>query len=166
MTITLRLLAASLMVALGACGGGSSSPTTPTTQPTPVPAVNFAGSWSGTYTITACGQTGTFAVGGFCDSFSIGSVWPLRLTLTQSGSSVNGTLSQGSIVTTVTGTVDSAGRLTLNGTGTTSGFSLQIVGWGSSLSGSLMVGTWGTVWTFPGWSGYAQVVNSLGTFTR
>ena len=166
MRITIfRMLAVSLMVALVACGGGgSSSPTAP--APTPIPVLNFAGTWSGTYVLTSCGHTGDFASGDFCGVFTIGSFLPMTLSLSQTGSSVTGTLLQGTILTSVSGSVDSAGHLILTGTGASSGFALQMVGWDTTQSGSRMSGSWNTRWTGVGWIGYAQVINTLSSVAK
>jgi hypothetical protein len=143
---TFRLLECSLLIASVACGGGgSSSPSAP--APTPIPVANFAGTWSGTYVLTSCGHTGDFASTNFCGTFTIGLFLPMTLSLAQSGSSVTGTLLQGSILTTVSGSVDSAGHLVLAGTGAVSGFALQMVGWDTTQSGGRMSGSWNTRWT-------------------
>jgi hypothetical protein len=56
-----RLFALALLVLCTACGGNG-SPTAPT------PAANYAGNWTGTYTITGCNQTGGIAIANICDS--------------------------------------------------------------------------------------------------
>jgi hypothetical protein len=161
---TLSLLCA---LVLAGCGGSDVAGPPPPTLPSPAPVANFAGTYSGTYTVTSCGHTGDFAVGEFCDQLGVGSVLPMTLTLTQNGSAVTGTLVQGLAPTKVTGTVSGSGHLTLDGSGSAGGFTLLIVGWDTSLSGGVMTGSWNTQWTYPGlFAGYAQVVNTISPLAR
>jgi hypothetical protein len=171
-----RRLALAFPLFAAACG--SSSPTAPPATPTPVPVVSFAGTYSGTYTITACGQTGTFATAHFCDTLRVGTIFPMSLTLSQSGNSVEGTLLQGRAATPVTGFVNGSGQLILDGS-TASGnlvellpedpedttvsgnFAEEIVGWNTSLSGNALVGSWNAVWTWALRPGTAQTVQTL-----
>jgi hypothetical protein len=159
-------LASALCLALTGCGGSSTAPTAPAPTPTPAPVVSFAGAYSGSYTLTSCGHTLGMAAGDFCGTFSIGTVLPMTLNLTQSGAAVTGTLLQGQIATSVSGTVDSRSHLILNGSGTSSGFVLTMAGWDTQLSGTLMIGSWNTVWTLAGTTGMAQTVNTLGPVVK
>ena len=156
-----------LCISLAGCGGSSS--TAPTAAPAPAPTptvVSFAGSYAGSYTLTSCGHTLQMAAADFCGTFSVGTVLPMTLTLSQSGSSVTGTLLQGSISTSVSGSVDSRSHLILNGTGSSGLFVLTMAGWDTQLSGSFMTGTWNTVWTLVGVSGIGQTVNTLGSVAK
>jgi hypothetical protein len=156
-----------LPLALTLAGCGSSSPTAPAPTPTPVPIVSFAGTFSGTYTITACGQTGVFTQGnGFCTFFSVGTTGPLSLTLSQNGSSAIGTLLLGQIAIPVTGSVNGLGQLVLNGSTVSNSFNLQLVGWNTSLSGTTLVGSWNTVWTSSLGAGMAQTVQTLSSVVK
>jgi len=90
MRITARFLAGSLMVAaLGACGGGSSSPTAPAPTPAPTPTpISYSGTYVGPMTFTA-GSGGTLPVTGTTTvTHSSGSVSLTSLTTTYQGSAL------------------------------------------------------------------------------
>jgi hypothetical protein len=163
----LTLCGSVMAILLVSCGGdgGSGTPTTPAT-PTPVPVTSFAGTWSGTYTITGCGHSGAFAEINWCGNLSYTPL-PMTLTLSQSGSSVSGTLTQGSIATSVTGSVDASNHLILSGSTTLSGGILaEILGWNTTVAGSAMSGSWNTKWTTGGLAGSAQTINTLSSVTK
>lgn len=104
---------AMLVLGVAACGGGSSGSASPTAPSPAAPAVNLGGAWSG----TAKDSSG-----------------PGRMTwqLTQSGSTVSGTLTMSDDVTQVTGQGTLSGTLS----GSTLQFSLTIPAGGFSGSDS------------------------------
>ena len=163
----LRLSGAILAMLLASCGGGGGAATpTAVATPTPVPVTSFAGNWSGTYTITSCGHSGVFADANWCGTLSYTPL-PINLVLTQSGSSVSGTLLQGTIATSVTGTVDATSHLILNGSTVLSGSILaEILAWNTTVSGNAMAGSWNTKWSTAGSVGSAQTVNTLSGVTK
>ena len=61
-----------LTVVMTACGGSSSSPTSPAAPPIP----SYAGTWTGNYTITGCTQNGGMALANICGS--MGTAAPYR----------------------------------------------------------------------------------------
>lgn len=163
---TLRLFGPVLTILLASCGGGGGGgvPTMPST-PTPVPVANVAGNWSGTYTITSCGQSDAFTDANFCGTLGNAPL-PMTLVLTQAGSTVSGTLAQGTIATPVTGTVDASSHLFISGSTVYSGTMLvETVGWNTAVTGSTMSGSWNTKWSISG-GGSAQTVNTLGSVAK
>lgn len=108
----------------------------------------FAGNWSGTYIVERCDGSGSLQ-DLFCSSpvpgraggiFPIGTALPITLTLTQSGSTVAGTLSLGQVTGAVTGTITN-NVLTLQGTTTFGTSTSAILLWNSTVSGNTMSGT-------------------------
>ena len=162
----LLALAFGIVLVLGLCGcGGSGSPTTPST-PTPQPVVSFAGTWSGTFTASSCGHTGGWpSCAGVFDG-----VQPLTLTLTQTGSSVSGTLRQSDVDMSVTGSVSADGHLLLNGTTTipVTGLSITfaLVGWDTQQSGNSLTGGWSDRLTAPGIPGFVQWINTINSAAK
>lgn len=57
---------------------------------------DFSGTWTGSYTIAGCAQSGDFATNGFCTTFASGLSGPFGLTTTQSGDAVTATWTLGS----------------------------------------------------------------------
>ena len=75
---------------------------------------NYAGSWSGFYTIVSCTPTDGFAAKNLCDSFNIGQTRQYGLQLTQNADVVSGITIIGILgSTTASGTVNMDGSLTL-----------------------------------------------------
>lgn len=133
---------------------------------TATPAVSFSGTWSGNYILSSCTQTGDFASAGFCGMTPVGTSMPISLSLTQTGNSVRGTLAQGAVYSSVSGTVDGAGHLKLTGSGSSSGFNVQTSAWDTTQSSGRMSGTFTSRFTSSSFSGYAQWGNTLGTVTK
>lgn len=139
MTRMKLLMMAGLLFGVTACGGDSSrSVVAPT--PTPTPVQNFQGQWLGSWAKGAC--TENAGLTGFCGGFNGGSV---TVTLTQSGSSTQGTLQLGAVQLNVTGPVNSDGSLSLSGQGTNtlngSIGTTTLSAWRSTVSGNTMAGS-------------------------
>lgn len=134
----MRALRAGLIVALlagsQACGGGNSGTVI---TPTPVHvAPNYQGAWSGIWVRQQCSETGNL---GLCNSFL--TTGPLALTITQAGSSIQGSLVLGQLLINVAGPVNSDDSLSLAGQGTALGGTLNLSAWRSSLTSGTMAGT-------------------------
>lgn len=129
------LAALFVLVVLVGCG---SQPTSPTPTPT---VVQFQGVWTGSWSRQQCSEAGG-AVGVGCNTFPLSG--GLRLTLTQSGASAQGTLELGSTQIPVTGVVDASGVLRLTGQGRQGGASFNVSAWQSTVSGSALSGTFVT----------------------
>lgn len=131
-------------------GCGSSSPTTPTPVPTPTPAPQpapppatpFQGVWIGTWTKTGCSETGG-AVGVGCNS--IPASGGLTVTLTQSGSTAQGTVLVGVYQMATSGPISASNQLALSGQGKQGGVTTNLASWSTSIASNLMVGSFAYV---------------------
>jgi hypothetical protein len=77
---------------------------------------NYAGSWSGSYYVTGCSQSGAYATFNYCSSdFSTNSVFPYNMSLTQSLDTVTGTFYLGTLqFGQSSGTMDGGGGVALS----------------------------------------------------
>lgn len=74
---------------------------------------SYQGTWSGTYTITACTQTGDFAAVNLCGILATNPTPPVALNLTQTGSTISGQTALGQLVSSpFTTTAGPGGALT------------------------------------------------------
>lgn len=109
-----RLCVLSLAAAaLSACGGDS-SPSAPSPSPSALP---FTGTFTAVSRITRCTPTPGLPLptNPCVGTFAVGAAWPTRFDLTQSGSSVSGTVQffdQDPVTLNLSGTVDANNRLT------------------------------------------------------
>lgn len=141
-------LTLAVVLALSACSG-SSSPTSPTQPP------NYQGRWSGTWTSQGCVESGN-AVGIGCSAFFgslAGRPGTLVLTLSQTGTSIQGTLMLGGNQINVTGFVGDDGAMVISGQGPITGGTLVVSGWRSTANGSVMTGNFTFAITLPDFSG-------------
>lgn len=155
-----------VLLALFVVGCSGDSPSAPT--PPPVPVIqNAQGRWTGDYSITGCTSTSQASI--ICTEFNAGRVLPMVVTLTQSGTTINGTLELGSFVVTVSGFASSSG-VTLNGTGALvsggTAFQVAVNGWQSSVAGTNMSGTWTTTLSASGLTGTATLSNAIRVLVR
>ena len=138
---------------------------------------NFGGTWNGTYAVRACDQSGVFASARWCQDTmgGVGSVLPVMLTLSQTGSDrtqVSGSLTLGTgIAGNISGNVTGDGRLNLGGsfTVTSSGVTFQFVfgGWETRLiSPGQMRGRWAQSQTATGIPGNAYQEVEIVTMTQ
>ena len=130
-TVQLAFLALVLMCA--ACGG---SPTSPSGS-----GANFQGVWNGTWQRTSCSDT---VQGQACAATTLPSSGALRLTLTQAGTEVQGTVEINTLLIGSSGLVSANGTLTLAGSahlgGDTPG-TFNLPTWSTSRSGTTMSGS-------------------------
>jgi hypothetical protein len=127
--VQLALLALTLIGA--ACGG----PTSPSGD------ANFQGVWEGSWQRTSCVETGG-AVGNACSLTPSSGV--LRLTLTQTGTEVQGTVEVGSALLASSGFVNASGTLLLGGSVHVQGDApgtLTLPNWSTSRTGNAMTGS-------------------------
>jgi hypothetical protein len=131
-------------------------------------APSFAGAWSGRYIVERCDGTGSVQ-DYFCSSrgaFPPGTDLPVSLSLTQSGSSVSGSISIGQVSGPVTGTVNGSGTLLLQGTARNGTLALTLSGWSTTVSGASMSGTFVYNASIGGIPGVAVVTNRLSGVRR
>lgn len=126
------------------------------------------GSWSGRYEVQRCDGTGSNQ-DYFCSNrgaYPPGSSLPITLSLTQSGTSVSGSIAFGQVTGSVRGSIDSAGNLSLQGTATNGQISLALTSFNVSISGTSMSGnvTYGA--GLAGIPGVAVVTSRLTGVTR
>jgi len=145
--LTTIVICATLLVGCG----GSSTPTAPTPPAPPVftvtpqptfvdrstPAVT--GQWFGTYTVTSCQESASLVGSGACATLGRGG--STRLTPTQSGTTIGGTLGIGDANIPVSGSVDLNGVVTLAGSATIDGVTVTLNTWRGTIIGSDMNGT-------------------------
>jgi hypothetical protein len=133
-------LLVAVMAGAAACSSGS-----PTKASDPVP--NFQGAYTGTSSVSSCAEDGNFA--GFCAGvgFTSGATFPMTVNLTQSQSSVTGTITLLGLSGTMQGSASALSGLTATGTftdvsdsGVTLSTSLQ--SWSTTLNGSAMAGSY------------------------
>lgn len=132
-------------------------PVTTPAPSTPTPTItSYAGRWIGEYVVQQCAGASGSMDDVLCSAPRPGSAggvfqrdtrFPITLELTQSGSTVAGTLTLGLIRGTVSGSVTSANRLILSGTlfysDAASGVTLTntLTDWDTSLGSDLLSGT-------------------------
>lgn len=111
-----------------ACGGGS---------PTAPDATDFQGVWEGTWQRTSCSETGG-AFGVACDRTPTSGA--LRLTLSQTGSQVQGNVEVASFIIQSSGSVSGNGTLTLTGSAHLDNATETLSNWSTTRSGNSMNG--------------------------
>ena len=106
--------------------------------------VNYTGRWGGTFRIVGC--TGSCSPGDIPPD-----ALPLELVLTQSGTSVAGTMtSEGILTGPVTGVVTDTGVLMLNGSTSIEGVKVDLVEFNALATGDSMAGTFAIDLSVPG----------------
>lgn len=119
------------MLTVAACGSGSS-----TTGPSNT--VDFQGVWQGSWQRTSCTETGA-AQGVGCSQFPTSGA--LRLTLTQTGTDVQGSVEVGSFFISSTGSVNGSGALSLTGQAHLQNATETLSNWSTTRSGTSMNGS-------------------------
>jgi hypothetical protein len=122
----LALLLAVMTVA--ACGG---SPTAPSNT------IDFQGVWQGTWQRASCTETGG-AQGVACSQTPTSGA--LRLTLTQTGTAVQGTVEVASFLIQATGSVNDSGALSLTGQTHVQNATETLSNWSTTRDGTTMNG--------------------------
>lgn len=88
-------LAIVLLVPLAGCGSHPTAPKPPVVEP-PEVITSYAGTWSGTYQITSCTNTGFYADQSFCTQV-LGTTVPVTFMFTQEVRAVSGSFQLGSL---------------------------------------------------------------------
>ena len=148
------LLVMIILAAVSAACGGNDSPTAPSAR---IP--SYGGTWSGTYTITGCTQTGQVAVANICGS--LGNTPPYTFNLTQSQRNVSGAFTLGSVQFPNTGgTIAEDGSVALSGTSVSNGITV-VVNWALNMPAQAITGTITQRWTSTGLTGSATVAGNV-----
>jgi hypothetical protein len=153
------VISVSLAMLVSACGSSSTSPVAATP---PIP--QYGGSWTGSYVITGCNQSGGVAAANICGT--LGSSAPYTFSLTQSSRNVSGSFALGTVGFPNTGgTVGQDGSLALSATTVNSGITI-VVNWALNMPAAAITGTIAQIWTSNVLSGQVNVVGSISTATR
>ena len=121
-SLLVELAAVVVTLLLGACGG---SPSGPSNTP------DFTGVWQGNWQRTSCS-------GPACDTVPPSGA--LRLTLTQNGNEVQGTVEVDSLLIATSGVVNSSGALALTGSARVQEATARLSNWSTTQSGTNMSG--------------------------
>lgn len=172
-----------------ACGGGATTPTTPTAPTTTPPAVvtppvttppatptitNFTGVWAGDYQITRCAGQGSLE-DLFCSAgsggrpggiYPVGTRLPIDLELSQNGTTTTGLLELGQIRANVTGIVSASQRLSLQGSGGAGQYTMALSTWDTSIASGELSGTFTFTTRYQGLNGFATVEARLAGVRR
>lgn len=133
---------------------------------------DYSGTWSGTYTVRTCSDSGVFGAVRYCRNLGVEPL-PVALTLSQSGPSfdeIAGFVSIDRLAGSVAGHVTSDGRLVLGGSyvAVSSGgeMGVEIVDWLAGPFGEPASGQFTYVLTLPGSSGDARITGDIQTLGR
>jgi Bacterial Ig-like domain (group 2) len=128
---------------------------------------NFQGTWSGSYSVDSCTQSGQFALSNPCgNTFSVNRVLPMNLVASQTRDSVNAQLFLGTIAGSGTGPISTNGRLTLAGTVRSGDLSIDTV-WGmESTTLGRITGAGSFIARFAGLTGEARLEISIRDLNR
>jgi hypothetical protein len=128
----------------------------------------FSGIWTGTYIVERCEGTGSIQ-DIFCSAnrgiYPVGTTLPITMILNQTGSTVAGSFSLGTVTGAATGSV-AGGVLTLQGTATSSPISATITSFSTTVQGNSMSGNISYNVTSTGTPGVATVVTRLVRMTK
>jgi hypothetical protein len=128
---------------------------------------NFQGTWSGSYAVRGCTQSGQVAGADLCGGlFTVNRVLPTNLNLTQDGDRVQGRVFLGTLGGDASGPVQTDGRLLLNGAAQDAGWNIETI-WGldSTVPGRI-TGGFTMLWRFSGASGDMRVTADIRDLNR
>ena len=119
---------------------------------------NYQGSWSGTYVVISCTQTGQIAAANLCnDTFSVNRVLPVNLVTTQTRDAVTSQIFLGTIAGSGNGPVQNNGELLLAGTARSGDLSIDTVWTLLSLQVGRITGAGSFIVRFAGVGGEVRV---------
>jgi hypothetical protein len=129
---------------------------------------NYGGTWTGTYTVTACAATGDFDLYGFCGVLPSGTVLNTDLVLTQAGDQVTGQFFLGTLMASATGPVAMDGQLALTGRVVEGDFTIDTAYTLQSTVPGEITGDMTQLWLALAatWMGQGQLTCTMNTFTR
>ncbi len=130
----------------------------------------ISGSWTGFYVVERCegtGSNGDFYCTANRGATAPGTVLPISMDLTQSGSTITGVVSFGQVRANVSGSQRSSGLFSLSGTATsTGGPSLTITYWDAAIEQDTMNGYVSFEGRVPAYHGVAAVQTRLSNVRR
>ncbi|HYC00445.1 MAG TPA: choice-of-anchor D domain-containing protein [Candidatus Limnocylindrales bacterium] len=130
---------------------------------------NAAGTWRGNYVVERCDGTGSVQ-DLLCSTqrgvFPPGSLLPIRLSFSQNGASLAGTVEFGQVTGPVSGVIGNDGTITLQGTATSGTLTAAISTWSTRVSGNSMAGTVTYNVTVSGTPGIGVLVARLSGVSR
>jgi hypothetical protein len=127
---------------------------------------NFQGTWSGSYTVTGCSQTGDFARANFCSSFGVNRVLPTNLNLTQDRDRVQGRFFLGTLGGDTTGPVQSNGQLLLTGAVQDPAATIETTWNLTSTNAGRITGSLSLLWRSPGLLGDMRISADIRDLNR
>lgn len=128
---------------------------------------NFQGTWSGSYIVDGCSQSGAFALADICgDTFSANRVLPMSMTNTQSRDAVNGQFALGTIAGSGTGPIQTHGELNFTGTARSGDLSADTTWSMHSAQPGRISGAASFIMRFAGLSGEARVSVTIRDLNR
>lgn len=127
---------------------------------------DFQGTWSGSYFIDGCQQSGDFAAIRFCSDFPAGRVLPTNLVLTQTDDRVEGRLFLGTLSADGRGPIDPGGTLTLTGTIASSGFTIDTIWLLRSETAGRATGRFDMVWRYSAAVGDGRIQATIRDLNR
>ena len=135
---------------------------------------NYQGTWTGDYTVRGCTATGDFTPSDWCgpDLFRPGSILPIKVAFTQNADKLSGTITLGSIVTTLDAAssiaIDGGAHLSAQGpfTGDSINFTLTLNPVNFRANGPSMSGSFTQTWTAAGYAGSTAVSSDLNSVPR
>jgi hypothetical protein len=153
-----RFLIGVVALFVSACGG-SNSPTAPA-----VVVPQYGATWSGSYTVTGCTQTGDLISVNICTNFASGTVLPFTMTLAQTGTAITpGTFSLGTAAFVMQpATIGPNGALTIVGTYASSPV-VVVTTWALTAP---IIGTQSQAWTAQGLTGQVTVTSVVGSTVK
>ena len=146
-----------------ACGGGS-GPAAPMPGPT-IP--SYAGTWTGTYQVSSCTNSGVFADAALCSQV-LNATASVIFTLAQSDRTVTGTFTLGSLISApaATATIAADGSLTIVAPVQEGVFSIATTWTLQQPTPGALAGQTQQVWTASGQTGGATLQGSIVSVTR
>ena len=152
-----------VVVALILAGTGcKKGPTTPPVDVVP----DYAGTWNGTYSVSACTNSGIFSDIGFCGQVASSSA-PATFTFSQTDRSVTGTFHLGGLLfTNVAANVGDDGSLSFARTITDSGFSIEASWTLRQQTAGTVTGTTRQIWRASGQTGEGILDGQMSNATR
>jgi len=159
-----QAIAVTGLLLLAACGGGGGGGGP--IEPEPLPPPNYAGTWTGSYTVSSCTNSGFFADAALCGSV-LNTTAAFGFVLAQSNRTVTGTFSLGSLNSpAVSATIANDGSLVLAAPVAQGSFTLTTTWTLQQATAGALTGQTRQVWTAAGQSGDAVLQGPIVSAAR